>query len=239
MKRHLSLIVPVTAGVALIVLCSIVEGLWTERWGSTTSEELRAFVEAFNKIPMNLGDWEGERTKEEAEVAGAEGHLSANYHNAKIGETVSVYMICGASRNVSVHTPEACYPGAGFKMEGKTQKFTLRTESSEAEFTTAVFFKDEASGTQRLRLFWAWNAEGVWEAPDWPRMKYGGRRPLNKIYLIAPAPKEQQVNESPSLMFAELFLPEVDKVLFPAASAAAAGGPAAEDSASVPEPADS
>ena len=223
MKRHLSLIVPAAVGVVLIVSCSIVQGLWTERWGSRTSEKLRAFAEAFGKIPMTVGDWEGERSQEETdprelEVAGAEEHLSANYHNPKTGDSVSVYMICGASRSVSVHTPEACYPGAGFLMEGKTQTYTIHTESSKAEFTTAVFVKSEASGTQRLRLFWAWNAEGVWEAPDWPRMKYGGRRALNKIYLITPTPPNQPINESPCLRFAEAFLPEVDHLLFPKAS---------------------
>lgn len=236
MKRHLSLILPVAAGVALIVFASIVEGLWTERWGKTTSEELLAFAEAFKDLPLTVGDWEGDRVEEEAdprvlEVAGAEEYLSANYHNAKIGETVSVYLICGPSRNVSVHTPEACYPGAGFKMEGKTQPYTINTGSFQAEFTTAVFFKDEASGAQRLRIFWAWNAEGIWESPDWPRMKYGGRRALNKIYLLAPEPPNRSVNESPCLPFAELFLPEVDKVLFPKASAESPQTPAGEESA--------
>ena len=89
MKRHLSLILPVAAGMALIVFTSIVQGLWTERWGRTTSEELLAFAEAFKDLPLTVGDWEGDRVEEEAdprvmEVAGAEEYLSANYHNAKI-----------------------------------------------------------------------------------------------------------------------------------------------------------
>lgn len=219
MQRHWSLIVPTSVAVVLIVLTSVLQGRWTQRWEDTTSEELVAMAAAYSKIPMTVGDWEGERSQQEAnrrelEVAGAEGHLSANYTNPKNNQMVSVYMICGASRNVSVHTPEACYPGAGFVMEGRTQKYTLRSGASAAEFTTAVFVKSTPSGTQRLRLFWAWTTDGTWESPDWPRLRFGGRQALNKLYLISVAPPDQPVNESPIIGFAEVFLPEVQKVLF-------------------------
>jgi len=221
MQRHWSLIVPASVGLVLILFASVLQGKWTQRWEDSESQELKVFKTVYEKIPMTVGDWEGERSKEETnqrelEAAGAEAHLSANYTNPKNGQTVSVYMICGASRNVSVHTPEACYPGAGFVMEGRTQKYTVGA----AEFTTAVFTKSTPSGTQRLRLFWAWTADGTWQSPDFPRLVFGGRQSLNKLYLITAAPPDQQVNDSPILPFAAAFLPEVQKVLFPKTVAA-------------------
>jgi hypothetical protein len=219
MQRHWSLILPASVGLVLIVLTSIQQGYWTQRWEDNTSEELAALAKAYAQIPLTVGDWEGEKSKEqgnqrELQAAGAVGHLSANYTNPKTGQVVSVYMICGASRDVSIHTPEACYPGAGFLMEGKTQKYTLGSSSSPAEFTTAVFTKSTAAGTQRLRLFWAWTVDGNWQSPDYPRLVFGGRQSLNKIYLISVAPPDQPINESPVEGFAKLFLPETQKTLF-------------------------
>lgn len=220
MQRHWSVILPASVGLVLIVLTSILQGRWTQRWEDTTSEELATLAATYDKIPMSVGDWEGQRNQEEnnrreLEMAGAKGHLSANFTNPSTGQMVSVYMICGVSRDVSVHTPEACYPGAGFLMEGKTQKYPLRLGDTEIEFTTAVFTKSTPAGTQRLRLFWAWNAGRSWESPDWPRLRFGGRQALNKLYLISTAPLDEPIHESPSLAFASQFLPEVQKVLFP------------------------
>jgi len=218
------LVIPTIVGILLILVCAIVQGLWTERWGTHISDQLLAFAEAFDEIPELVEDWEGEDNVEsesserEMEAAGAAAQVSRTYRNPKTGESVSVYMICGASRSVAVHTPDACYPGAGFRMEDEIRNFSIHTGASEAEFKTATFLKEEPSGTQRLRVFWAWNANGVWEAPEWPRMRYGGRTPLNKMYLIAQTPYGQAVDQSPCMQFAEVFIPEVNRVLFPGQS---------------------
>ncbi|MEN6498615.1 MAG: exosortase-associated EpsI family protein [Thermoguttaceae bacterium] len=231
MQRHWSLIVPASVGFVLILLTSILQGRWTQRWEDTTSEELLTLAAAYEKIPMSVGDWTGERHPEptnrrELEMAGAKGHLSASFTNPRTGQVASVYMICGISRDVSVHTPEACYPGAGFLMEGKPQKFPIRVGDTEVEFTTAVFTKSTPTGTQRLRLFWAWNAHGRWESPDWPRLRFGGRQALNKLYLIGDAPPDQPIHESPLLAFGSQFLAAVEKVLFPSPASLPASAPA-------------
>jgi hypothetical protein len=55
---------------------------------------------------------------------------------------------------------------------------------------------------------------------------------LNKLYLICPEPSPESTEKSVALEFAKVFLPVVDRQLFPSASppqaakAAAASGPA-------------
>jgi len=220
MQRHRSLLLPASTALVLILLTSVLQGRWTQRGEDTTSEELNSLAAAYEKIPLTVGDWVGERHEEqtsrrELEMAGAKGHLSATFTNPRTGQTVSVYMICGMSRDVSIHTPDACYPGAGFLMEGKTQQFPFRVGDHQIEFTTAVFTKSTLDGTQRLRLFWAWNAGTGWESPEWPRLRFGGRQALNKLYLISIAPPEEPIHECPSLAFASQFLPAVEQVLYP------------------------
>ncbi len=237
LKSYLWMAALAGVGLVLIVLTSVVEGLWTLRWDDATSEELRALVAAVGQVPLEIpskvsgGGWDGHRLEEKAdpkelEVAGAEGHFAATYQPRSGGEPVQVYLICGRSRSVSVHTPDACYPGAGFTMEGQSQKYFIPyqpagtnapDQARTAEFTTAVFVKSEHTGTQRLRVFWAWNAGNGWQSPDFPRWVFGGRRPLNKLYLIAEAPVNQTVEDSPCVAFAKDLLPELDQRLFPEA----------------------
>jgi hypothetical protein len=242
MKRHLPLVVPAAVAVVVILLTSIVQGIWTERWGANVGEQVRAFAAGIDAIPLIVGDWEAPEIEEEPtdlerqqlNAAGAVGHLSRTYRNPKTGDAVSVYMISGASRNVAVHTPDACYPGAGFRMEGDSKLFSIQTGSTSAEFRTAVFLKEEPTGSQRLRIFWAWNAHGTWEAPTMPRLRYGGRTALNKIYLISQAPPGETAGDSPVIEFAERFLPLANAKLFPEKHAAGESEPAADQSEEAP-----
>lgn len=233
-----SMIPPVAGALVLIALGAHYEGKWTDRWRPYATERLEGFRTAMERVPAQIGDpsagiWEGSDTRQESDerasaATGAVGRLSRTYLNPRYPSTwVSVYLICGASRKIAVHTPDACYPGSGFTMEGTLQKFTVRyskrgdsTEPADvdeqtAQFATAVFVKKERASTQRLRVFWTWNATGAWEAPDYPRIRYGGRQPLCKLYLIGPAPPGQSPDDSPSVDFAQRFLPQIDERFFP------------------------
>lgn len=227
MQRNRSLIPVVAAALAMIVLTAVVQGFWTERWRPAVSDQLRAFAAALARIPMTLGDWDGQMREmadpRTLEAAGAIGHLNRTYRNPRTGAAVSVFLLCGPSRSVAIHTPDACYPGAGFRQEGKPQtvplKYTTASGTEQmAELTTVIFIKEDAAGTQRLRLFWGWNAQGKWEAPEWPRVRFGGRTALNKLYLICPEPTEAPLEQSPAWQFAPLFLSATDAQLFPATS---------------------
>ena len=107
MKRHLSLILPAAVAGILIVLASVFEGLWTQRWDDTPTAELKAFADVLNDkkcVPEEIGGvWEALKTAEmnprEREAAGAIGDLSRTYRNLHTQEVVSVYIICGVSTN--------------------------------------------------------------------------------------------------------------------------------------------
>ena len=192
LKRHLPLLLPAAAALLLVVLSSYVQGVWTQRWDSTAPERLQHFVKVLDgQIPMEIGAWKGEKLDPEnpedeeleLQVAGAVEHVSRVYRHESSGAEVHVYMICGMSRSVAKHTPDACYPGAGFRPVGSIGD-QLIAEADDSQFATALFTKESAKlGTERRRVFWAWNAKGKWEAPDYPRFEYRGATPLLKMYL--------------------------------------------------------
>ncbi|HPP52050.1 MAG TPA: exosortase-associated EpsI family protein [Thermoguttaceae bacterium] len=243
MKSPLPLTIPTTIGVVLIILTTIVQGFLTDRWGPSSSEQIEAFARALENVPLRIGDWEVQQITEmdprEREAAGAVGDLSRTYRNPHTQEVVSVYMICGPSRSVAVHTPEACYVSSGFRMEDKIRPYEIKFGNTSGEFRTATFLKEDPTSSQLLRVFWAWNATGQWEAPEWPRMKYGGRTPLNKVYFIARSAPSEPVEENAALAFAKEFLPVVTPLLFPDQAQAAPSekpSPAAEGSQEANKP---
>ena len=81
---------------------------------------------------------------------------------------------------------------------------------------TSIFQK----GNNNLRIFWTWNHAGTFEVPRGkppvdPRKVYGGRLPLNKIYLISQVPPSGQAPaESPCVGFGVEFMKQFNRVVF-------------------------
>ena len=205
--------------VVLIVGTAMVQGFWTDRWNNHSSEQILQFAEAFERLPLQVivGDqeWNGrepeENAKKKARIeqrAGAEKIRTLSYQDLESGEQITVLMVCGPSRDVSNHTPDACYVSQGYKMDTPRKRFKI----GDGEFFTATFRK----GSRNLRIFWAWNPEGTFEVHGGdPRSVYGGRTPLNKVYLINEIPSEgQEPAKSPCVEFGQKFAQEFNRTVF-------------------------
>src|SRR5207244_1355928 len=94
-----------------------------------------------------------------------------------------VILMCGRAGRMAVHTPEVCYGGAGFDMLGAPAPYPVAFDGKQAIFWTARFAKPNTPGAD-LRLCWAWNAGGAWQAPSSPRWTFRGQPFLYKLYVI-------------------------------------------------------
>lgn len=216
MNRYL----PVAAAVVLIVITAIVQGTWTERWGQFP--ELALYAEQMKKVPMQIGDWVGEDTPETdtnkrvLELAGAVGSLSRVYRNER-NEQVSIFVVCGRLDDVFFHTPDRCYPAAGFETNGEVTKQSIEIGSEVAQFKTAMFLKADPGGNQNLRIYWSFNGSGPWVAPDEHRWSFAGQRALYKIYVVAPASgRDVSMDQNPAVDFIHVLMPELNKAFEPA-----------------------
>ena len=212
------------AALALIVGSGLVHGAWTNRWRRAPAlAELAARLES---VPTVLGDWTATSQAippRELAMAGAVGQISRVYTNPTKGLTVSVLLLCGLPGNISTHTPDACYPGAGYTL-GNGERFVHRYGVPEraAELQTAVASR---AGTKpsRLRLYWAWLGSSGWSAPESPRWAFAAEPMLSKLYIVretggvAVDPKED-----PCAQFLSLLLPELDRVMSPSDQATGA-----------------
>jgi len=225
---------PAALGLIAIVGLSFYEGyVLKDRWADP-GMEAEELGERFAKVPMNIGDWEGEDKPVDEVVrktAGAIGYVSRVYTNVNSGKRVDLWLIVGHSRDITRHTPNICYPSQGFRQTGTQQQQQIKTNSGkEANFYTAKFEKEDAFSHSTERVFWTFNhpETNQWEAPqEGARWRYGLSRALYKLYFTSSVgPEEQTIGDNAAVDFAELMLPAIDKALFPTEEPGPAEGPA-------------
>ena len=218
-RQTLMTYLPIAVAVVIMGITGRVQGVWSERWG--TFAELDSYAEQLDKIPMQVGDWQGEDQGKSEEkvrkIAGAVGEMMRTYRNSS-GDEVRVSMICARQRDIFYHTPERCYPAAGFDMQGEPQQEVLEIGNTTAEFFTTSFLKSEPSGTHAERGYWSWTGDGKWIAPRNPKLEFAGHRALYKLYVFATIPpgnKARQANDF-CVDFIRAFVPAAELALRPA-----------------------
>src|SRR5262245_60853695 len=107
------------AAAIVLVANGVMQGYLTNRWHR--SADLEMSISRLSNVPETIGDWRStSETLEEAVLSRAciDGYVYRNYENQINGKKVTVLLMCGRSGPLSVHTPDICYRGAGFHLDG-------------------------------------------------------------------------------------------------------------------------
>lgn len=237
MKSSWTGIATAAGAAALVLMVTVAQGVLTERWkDKSVSKELEAASRMLeNKFPEKFGNWELERELEsdpkELERAGAIGHISRLYRNTRTKARLSAFVVCARPHDASGHTPDRCYPGAGFEIgEAEHRQKIPLSDGREAETFTGTFRK---TGTT-LRIFWTYgiraddrieqedvSAPRTWIAPQIARIALVGEPAVYKLYAIVD---ETRLSGSQAMVEAEDFIAN----LLPALDAAVAEQPPVE-----------
>jgi hypothetical protein len=200
--------IPLVTGLAIVVAVAVVQGVWTQRWQK--SAELEAAVERLSRAPGNLATWTAETSDLDDDLlasAGAQGAWLRRYTDARTGASVQIIVLCGKPGKMSVHRPEYCYRGAGYNMLADPIRYQIPAEPP-AECWTTKFRKEEPTGDVALRIFWTWFGDGVWRAPDSPRLAFAHLPALYKLYAIRELPsRPERLEQDPTLDLLERLLP--------------------------------
>src|SRR6266850_214231 len=119
MKRTL----PLITGIALLLTCGLVRGLWTDRWGSAAAPA--AAAAKLEHLAWVIGEWEGrpiELEQAQRDASRVSGCIVRRYVHRVNGDAVTIFLGCGRPGPVSVHTPDVCYAGAGYKLAAPPTK---------------------------------------------------------------------------------------------------------------------
>jgi hypothetical protein len=208
MNQILAMVIALSA----IAGVTVYEGLRFEFWNTTDPEELNRFATRLDAVPKSFGDWSSEAAEvDETQLAAAEirAHVSRNYVNSKSGAKVNVFLVCGKTHPMAIHSPDQCYGAAGFAQGDPSRKY-VEANGRVAEFWSSRFTRDMNLEQQALDIVWGWAGDdGVWQAPTNPRPHFSNKNALYKLYLITEPGSDADANE-----FLEAFLPVLDQRLF-------------------------
>ena len=175
------------AAVCMVVGTTYLHGRMTDRWAGTyVAADLRQAAARLEEyFPSRCGDWEVaeelESSPEELRRAGAVGHVSRSYINTKSKAQLSVFVVCATPHNASGHTPDRCYPGAGFEIAETEHRQTVTlADGRKADVFTGTFRK----AGQTLRVLWTYGIEDTWVAPQIARIELANARAVYKVYVI-------------------------------------------------------
>jgi Protein of unknown function (DUF3485) len=204
---------------AIILLTNgFLEGLCTNRWHRPV--ELETAISRLKRVPMTIGEWRAQSEElDEATLilAGVEGYFCRHYENQPNGKKVTVLLMCGRSGPLSVHTPDACYRGAGYHQDGPIDRWPQKYGNglASAQFSRAKFSKDDATDGTSVRIEWSWGADGKWLAPTAPRATFARLPALYKLYIVQrETPSSERSNEEVCKSFLEQLLPALDNALY-------------------------
>lgn len=230
----------VIAAVLIVAGVTLLQGLWTDRWVPQTDPRLvqraaRALEEGF---PETFGNWEWikeidpKSDPKELARAGAVGHVARTYRNNRTKAVVSTFVVCATPYDASAHTPDRCYPGAGFEIAESEHRLNVPlSDGREAETFTGTFRKDN----QTLRVFWTYGLKHRWIAPQLARIELqnAGVDSVYKLYAIID---ETKLRNAQSLDECKDFLATLLPVL-DASVAETLERPAAAEEQGAPPPA--
>lgn len=212
-------IFPIVLAFVLVVGYGVVEAVWTDRYAE--SDEIEQACLRLENIPTQVGDWQGKELQleqkflDQGEVSG---YILRDYVNRKTGELLKILIICGKPGPTSVHTPDVCYRGAGYRLHGERQRHTEMVPSmpQPVDLWSGDFRKTKSTLPEELRIYWTWTHNGHWEAPTYPRFHYVGQSTLYKMYVVHAGTHDAKTSEKDvCLRFMHEFLPVVNHALFP------------------------
>src|SRR6478736_5172619 len=137
-------IIPLVVSIALVLAVGVVYGIQTDRW--KISNELQEALERLPRTPTQVAEWHGtdvnEFEAEEMNRAGIKGWVYRRYETSR--DVVVVLIVAGRGGPISVHTPDVCYQGAGYRQVSDIARREITAGSETASFWESKFEKSNA-----------------------------------------------------------------------------------------------
>jgi hypothetical protein len=172
-------------------------------------------------LPGILGDgeWqvqEGGEAKldpEIARVAGCTDSLIRTYRNPTTGVSVTALILFGPGKDIVGHSPEICYPAAGYQKAAEASSRTIPLDSlPAAEFRSEVFIRAEDKRKWRQEVYHSFRHGNRWSSDAKRFWKEFRHHPsMFKVQVVRPvAEKEQRTVNNPTEQFLALLIPEIE-----------------------------
>jgi hypothetical protein len=156
---------------------------WRDRQFSTIARESAACPFPLSDFPRTLGSWhavEGAVSTldpEVARIAGSSAHIVRKYQDEKSGAVVQVLILYGLANSVFAHSPEVCYPAAGYRpLDAPVDReLSVPTAPAPVHCRSAFFSKSVGGSNRYYEAYYTFLYNGEW-LPDvssrWKSFRY-------------------------------------------------------------------
>jgi len=182
-----TIVAMIAALVVLTAAPAVVSGLWSRRW-SDPGEIARAAANV-DSFPNQFGDWkqrgEDEKMPDEAvsELQCA-GYINRRYVNQRLGREVTVMLMVGPSGPLVRHPPEICYGNRANTLLHDPKNVDVVTNDSRKHTFRLLQFKYSGPVSSEFSVCYGWTADGSWDVPEYPRVRFGGSPLLYKVQVL-------------------------------------------------------
>lgn len=177
------------AACLIVVTGGIAHGWKTHRWLPNTA--IASAVARLDGVPDKIGRWVSESyemSELHQEIGDIDGYVQREYRHLDTDARVHLLLVTGESGPISLHPPTACFSGRGFSIQGHQTIHTVADETADPSakrhcLSQADFANTAVDDASLIRVYWGWSADGLWQSPDSPRMKFASEPVLYKIYV--------------------------------------------------------
>jgi Protein of unknown function (DUF3485) len=154
------------AVVAAILAASGGTRLWQERRLERTLRAGRISPFRLAELPMDLDSWKGHDAAMDPRIvrgSGSTDMITRRYVNQRTGVAIDVVVLYGPTSEMFIHTPEFCYPAAGFDpLTGTVERPIVVEGAGTVPFRSLAFTKGEGGLADTQEVYYSLWYDGRW-----------------------------------------------------------------------------
>jgi Protein of unknown function (DUF3485) len=166
-------------------------------------------------IPRAIGTWQGAPTVIDEQIArgtGADQIVTRRYVNQDTGVAVDVILLYGPAAEMSIHSPEVCYPSAGYAPVGGAAGKIVKTEGADVPFRSLVYRKGEGASADLQEVYYTWRYDDRWSPEVGIRKRFERIPSMYKVHVARRlTERERRDVGNPCEAFLAALLPELQR----------------------------
>lgn len=203
------------AACALLVASGVARGWQARRIENMLEAGRRVTRLDLETVPNTLGPWRGQAFSIDEQIArgtGADQIVTRRYVNENTGATVELILLYGPAGEMFIHSPEVCYPSAGYDLVAGPRLKEVDT----VPFRALAYRKGEGVSSDLQEVYYSWRHGGRW-SPEVGIQKRFERIPsMYKVHVARKATtRERRDIGNPCESFLTFLMPDLRKRLEP------------------------
>lgn len=154
------------AVVAVVLAASGGTRLWQEHRLQQTLERGRVSPFPLADLPMTIDAWKGRNATMDPLIVRGSGStdiVTRRYVNQKTGVSLDVVILFGPTSDMFIHTPELCYPAAGYDvLSGAVERPIAVDGMGTIPFRSLAFTKGEGGLADTQEVYYSLWYDGRW-----------------------------------------------------------------------------